>query len=151
MNVGQLETRTRPHPTHPPRPRNPPAPPTPQALGAPRGTRGAPRSRDPSDGEAGPEHPADQVGVGAELVEAHDVARLERPALVLAELVAGEVVVGEALPGLVPARDRGQDPVERVRGPDHGCTQTVAQPVIHSATGSQARTSPFPPGPAPRS
>src|SRR2546425_11149744 len=115
----------------------------------PRRGAAAPSRSPPSDREAGPEHPADQIRVGAEMVEARDVARLERGALLVVQVVAGEIVVAQRILHDVLAGDRGQDLVEGIRSPAHGCTQTVAQPVIHSATGSYARASPFPPGAAP--
>src|SRR5213593_4185973 len=117
----------------------------------PRRGAAAPSRSPPSDREAGPEHPADQIRVGAEMVEARDVARFERGALLVAQVVAGEIVVAQRILHDVLAGDRGQDLVEGIRRPAHGCTQTVAQPVIHSATGSYARTSPFQPGTAPSS
>src|ERR1051325_1823274 len=87
------------------------------------------------DGEAGTEDAPDEVRVRAELVEARDVAGGERGALVRGHDVAREIVVGEPVLHRVLARDGGEDLVERV-GRVHGCTHTVAQPVIHSATGS---------------
>ena len=50
--------------------------------------------------------------------------------------MARHLLVGERLLHLVLAGDGGEELVERVGGLDHGCTQAVAQPVIHSATGS---------------
>src|SRR2546425_1253484 len=97
------------------------------------------------------EHPTDQIRIGAQVVEARDVARLERRSLLVAQVVTHELVVGELVLHRVLTGQRGQDLVEGVRGPDHGCTHTVAQPVIHSGTGSYARTSPFQPGTAPSS
>src|SRR2546429_4409276 len=117
----------------------------------PRRGAAAPSRSPPSDREAGPEHPADQIRFGAEMVEARDVARFERGALLVVQVVAGEIVVAQRILHDVLAGDRGQDLVEGIRRPAHGCTQTVAQPVIHSATGSYARTSPFQPGTAPSS
>src|SRR5207244_13375392 len=130
-----------------------------QRVDGPRRPRGRFRSggggRAPcaptSDREAGPEHPTDQVRIGAEMVEVRDVSRFERRPLGRAEVVTDEVVVGEPLRRRVPAGERGQGLVEGVGGPDAGCTHTVAQPVIHSGTGSYARTSPFQPGTAPSS
>jgi len=51
--------------------------------------------------------------------------------------VARDLLVAHALAHLVLPRDVGQQLVERVgdRG-SHGWTPTVAQPVIHSSTGS---------------
>src|SRR5919204_507364 len=47
------------------------------------------------DCEARPEDATDQIRIGAEVVEARDVAGLEGRALGVGEVVAGEVVVGE--------------------------------------------------------
>ena len=61
----------------------------------------------------------------------------ERRALVCAQLVTGKLVVAHALPGRVLARESSQELVQSVGRPDvHRCTHTVAQPVIHSGTGS---------------
>src|SRR5256884_9299011 len=117
----------------------------------PRRGAAAPSRSPPSDREAGPEHPADQIRFGAEMVEARDVARFERGALLVVQVVAGEIVVAQRILHDVLAGDRGQDLVEGIRRPAHGCTQTVAQPVIHSATGSDAGAPPLPPGTAPAS
>src|SRR5688572_25455863 len=74
--------------------------------------------------------------VGAQVIEAPDVARFERRLLLRAERVPGQLVVGERFLQHVLPGQRGQDLVEGVGGADHGCTHTAAQPVIHSGTGS---------------
>src|SRR6185295_12831667 len=89
-----------------------------------------------SYGEPAPEHAPDEIRVGAELVELADVAGAKGGPLGVAERVPGHVLLGEALLHQVLARDPGEQLVERVGDGDHGCTHTVAQPVIHSATGS---------------
>src|SRR3989442_3609332 len=99
----------------------------------PRRGAAAPSRSPPSDREAGPEHPADQIRVGAEMVEARDVARFERGALLVVQVVAGEIVVAQGILHDVLAGDPGQDLVDGSPNPPHGCTRNVAQPVLHYA------------------
>src|SRR4029453_3476967 len=89
-----------------------------------------------SDGEAAAKHAPDEIRVGAELVKSADVPGAKSGPLGVAERVTGHVLLGETLLHLVLARDPGEQLVERVGDGDHGCAHTVAQPVIHSATGS---------------
>src|SRR5262245_57903981 len=92
-------------------------PPTPQPPPPPAwGAGGRTLFLGSSDREAVAEYPADQIGIGSEAVKARDVTRLERGPLLGAQLMAGQLLVGEPLPRRVLARDSGQDLVERVRG-----------------------------------
>src|SRR5262249_45203217 len=80
---------------------------------------GSPAGFDGSDLEARAEDPANEVRIGAEVVEARDVARLERRPLVGIQGVTGEILFGHALSRRVLLRQRGQElvePVGRLRG-----------------------------------
>src|SRR5262245_62849945 len=94
------------------------------------------RSVSALDGESGPKDSADQVGVGAEVVEPTDVAGQERRLFGLTEVMTCYLGVAELLAGDVRFRQPGEDSVEGIRDRDHACTHTAPQPVIHSGTGS---------------
>src|SRR5262249_17319831 len=88
------------------------------------------------DGESGPKDSADQVGIGAEVVEPADVAGQERRLFGLTEVMTCYLGVAELLAGDMRLRQPREDLVQGIRDRDHACTHTAPQPVIHSGTGS---------------